>query len=68
MADANHKAVAPVTQRILTISSQSRPRPMTYAPAHIELVPDLPPAPWISLREGGWKKRGLRLVDGFEST
>ncbi len=28
MADANHKAVAPVSQRILTISAQRRPRPM----------------------------------------
>jgi toxic protein SymE len=54
MADANHKAVAPVTQRILTISSQRRPRPMkTYAPAHIEFFPDLPPAPWIRL-SGRW--------------
>jgi toxic protein SymE len=37
MADANHKTVTPVTQRILTISSQRRPRPMkTFAPAHVK--------------------------------
>ncbi|RKR43609.1 SymE family type I addiction module toxin [Paraburkholderia sp. BL17N1] len=61
MADANDKAVAPVTQRILTISSQRRPRPMkTYAPAHIEFFPDLPPAPWIRL-SGRWLKEA-----GFE--
>ena len=54
MADANHKAVAPVTQRILTISSQRRPRPMKiFAPAHIEFYEDLPPAPWIRL-SGRW--------------
>jgi toxic protein SymE len=62
MADANHKAVAPVTQRILTISSQRRPRPMkTYAPAHIEFFPDLPPAPWIRL-SGRWlEEAGFRI-------
>ncbi|WP_328821576.1 SymE family type I addiction module toxin [Paraburkholderia domus] len=54
MADANHKAVAPVTQRVLTISSQRRPRPMkTFAPDHVKFYPDLPPAPWIRL-SGRW--------------
>lgn len=54
MADANHKSVAPVTQRILTISSQRRPRPMkTFAPDHVKFFPDLPPAPWIRL-SGRW--------------
>ncbi|MFL9867995.1 SymE family type I addiction module toxin [Paraburkholderia fungorum] len=54
MADANHKAVAAVTQRILTISSQRRPRPMkTFAPDHVKFFPDLPPAPWIRL-SGRW--------------
>ena len=54
MADANHKAVAAVTQRILTISSQRRPRPMkTFAPDHVKFYPDLPPAPWIRL-SGRW--------------
>jgi toxic protein SymE len=54
MADANHKAVAPVTQRVLTISSQRRPRPMKiFAPSHIEFYEDLPPAPWIRL-SGRW--------------
>ncbi|MFM0477519.1 SymE family type I addiction module toxin [Paraburkholderia strydomiana] len=61
MADANHKAVARATQRIVTISSQRRPRPMkTYAPAHIEFFPDLPPAPWIRL-SGRWLEQA-----GFE--
>ena len=54
MADANHKTVAPVTQRVLTISSQRRPRPMKiFAPAHIEFYEDLPQAPWIRL-SGRW--------------
>ncbi|CAE6837648.1 SymE family type I addiction module toxin [Paraburkholderia haematera] len=54
MADANHKAVVPATQRILTISSQRRPRPMkTFAPDHVKFFPDLPPAPWIRL-SGRW--------------
>jgi toxic protein SymE len=54
MADANHKAVAAVTQRILTISAQRRPRPMkTFAPDHVKFFPDLPPAPWIRL-SGRW--------------
>jgi toxic protein SymE len=61
MADANHKAVAAVTQRILTISSQRRPRPMkTYAPDHVKFFPDLPPAPWIRL-SGRWLEQA-----GFE--
>jgi toxic protein SymE len=61
MADANHKAVAPDTQRILTISSQRRPRPMkTYTPAHHEFFPDLRPAPWIRL-SGKWLEEA-----GFE--
>ncbi|MFM0604888.1 SymE family type I addiction module toxin [Paraburkholderia sediminicola] len=54
MADDNHKAVAPVTQRVLTISSQRRPRPMkTFAPDHVKFFSDLPPAPWIRL-SGRW--------------
>ncbi|WP_408508994.1 SymE family type I addiction module toxin [Paraburkholderia sediminicola] len=61
MANANHKAVAPVTQRILTISSQRRPRPMkTFAPDHVKFFPDLPPAPWIRL-SGRWLEEA-----GFE--
>lgn len=61
MADANHKAVAPLTQRILTISSQRRPRPMkTFAPDHVKFYPDLPPAPWIRL-SGRWLEEA-----GFE--
>ncbi|WP_408506959.1 SymE family type I addiction module toxin [Paraburkholderia sediminicola] len=61
MADANHKAVAPVAQRILTISSQRRPRPMkTFAPDHVKFFPDLPPAPWIRL-SGRWLEEA-----GFE--
>ncbi|MDR3571145.1 MAG: SymE family type I addiction module toxin [Candidatus Pacebacteria bacterium] len=61
MADANHKSVAPVTQRILTISSQRRPRPMkTFAPDHVKFYEDLPPAPWIRL-SGRWLEEA-----GFE--
>lgn len=61
MADANHKAVAAVTQRILTISAQRHPRPMkTFAPAHVKFFPDLPPAPWIRL-SGRWLEEA-----GFE--
>ncbi|CAE6689481.1 hypothetical protein R70006_00272 [Paraburkholderia domus] len=61
MAEANHKAVAPVTQRILTISAQRRPRPMkTFAPAHVKFFEDLPPAPWIRL-SGRWLEQA-----GFE--
>ncbi|MGY6130035.1 SymE family type I addiction module toxin (plasmid) [Paraburkholderia strydomiana] len=43
----------------------------TYAPADIELFPDLPPAPWIRL-SGTWLERaGFRIsakirVDVFE--
>ncbi|MFP3563790.1 SymE family type I addiction module toxin [Paraburkholderia sp. SIMBA_030] len=54
MADANHKAVASVTQRILTISAQRRPRPMkVLGPENYEFFDDLPPAPWIRL-SGRW--------------
>ncbi|WP_328822382.1 SymE family type I addiction module toxin [Paraburkholderia nemoris] len=61
MANANHKAVASVTQRVLTISSQRRPRPMkTFAPDHVKFFPDLPPAPWIRL-SGRWLEQA-----GFE--
>lgn len=61
MADANHKSVAPTTQRILTISAQRRPRPMkTFAPDHVKFYPDLPPAPWIRL-SGRWLEEA-----GFE--
>ncbi|SIO64544.1 SymE family type I addiction module toxin [Paraburkholderia phenazinium] len=61
MADANHKAVAPVTQRVLTISSQRRPRSMKiFAPSHIEFYEDLPPAPWIRF-SGHWLEHA-----GFE--
>ena len=64
MADANHKAVAPATQRILTISSQRRPRPMkTFAPDHVKFFPDLPPAPWIRL-SGRWLERAGFNIGG----
>jgi toxic protein SymE len=64
MADANHKAVAPVTQRVLTISSQRRPRPMKIlAPAHIEHYEDLPPAPWIRL-SGRWLEEAGFEING----
>jgi toxic protein SymE len=64
MADANHKAVAAVTQRILTISSQRRPRPMkTFAPAHVEFYEDLPPAAWIRL-SGRWLERAWFGIGG----
>ena len=61
MADANHKAVASVTQRILTISSQRRPRPMkVLGPENYRFYSDLPPAPWIRL-SGRWLEEA-----GFE--
>jgi toxic protein SymE len=61
MADANHKAVAPVTQRILTVSSQRRPRPMkVLGPENYRFYNDLPPAPWIRL-SGRWLEEA-----GFE--
>jgi toxic protein SymE len=61
MADANHKAVVPVTQRILTISSQRRPRPMkVLGPENYRFYNDLPPAPWIRL-SGRWLEEA-----GFE--
>ena len=61
MANANHKAVASVTQRVLPITSQRRPRQMkTIAPDHVKFFPDLPPAPWIRL-SGRWLEQA-----GFE--
>ncbi|WP_434107949.1 SymE family type I addiction module toxin [Paraburkholderia caffeinilytica] len=64
MAEANHKAVALVTQRILTISSQRRPRPMrTFAPDHVKFFPDLPPAPWIRL-SGRWLEEAGFEING----
>jgi toxic protein SymE len=54
MANANHKAVAQVTERILTVSAQRRPRPYPLAgPYQRRAPPDLPYAPWIRL-SGRW--------------
>jgi toxic protein SymE len=64
MADANLKAVAPVTQRILTISSQRRPRPRkVFEPAYRKLKGDLPPAPWIRL-SGRWLEQAGFTING----
>ncbi|MFC6308254.1 SymE family type I addiction module toxin [Paraburkholderia dipogonis] len=38
----------------------------TYAPAHIEFFPDLPPAPWIRL-SGRWlAKAGFNISDRIQ--
>ncbi|CAG4902258.1 SymE family type I addiction module toxin [Paraburkholderia saeva] len=61
MADANHKAVAPVTERFATISYQRRPRPIRSVHDYYRPRKDLPPAPWIRLAGRWLEKAGFQI-------
>jgi toxic protein SymE len=61
MAEANHKTVAPVSERFVTISSQRRPRPIRSVQDFYRPRNDLPPAPWIRLAGRWLEKAGFEI-------